>query len=546
MNRLTDKPRIQSPWGLLCQLPVFLLAAFGLYQFGKLFFYSLTDYDMFHAPSFVGFQNYAALFDEVNVRIGFRNTVWFVCAVSVLLLVTAVLPALFIAKLKWPFGVGVIAAFSVVTLSTMMPNFLITLFRHDSYGILNRLLLNASPTGEPIVFTGLHGAAIAVILLWLRCLAPAFAVTYLAAKKKRPFVGTAIALCATPVLMYSGSETILYAIGMPSANYSADWLYQLFFDYSLVRFEIGFSHAILFVGLAMLVGWCLVVCAVVYGCWRLFKNVSPAFLANKALSYASLSLPALLFILVAALLLLYLLKAFMPLDELLAYPGHLTPLLPTVKNFADVFQASSYVPFSRYVLNSLWAIPCVLLPASLLIALPSGVGWGLFRSCKHEALLLFCFVPLLFTSGYTTVNECGMIDSYFAYAPDFLSSIEFLAMVFLVSLTVKFVFYDRKAHVGGILLGIAFVLSSCHALAALRGIWYRNFAMISSENLKNWTDWAIRLNANTVSNVGVAAANDWLMLLTTLALCLFPTILFILLYHWYRRRAATLDNQAHC
>ena len=546
MSYLANKQRQHTPWGLLFQVPVFLLAAFGLYQFGKLFYYSLTDYDMFHAPSFVGFQNYAALFDEVNVRIGFRNTVWFVCAVSVLLLVTAVLPALFIAKLKWPFGVGVIAAFSVITLSTMMPNFLITLFSHNSYGILNRLLLNDSSTGEPIVFTPALCATIAVILLWLRCLAPVFAVTYLAAKKKRPFVGTTIALCATPVLMYSGSETILYAIGMPSVNYSADWLYQLFFDYSLVRFEIGFSHAILFVGLAMLVGWCLVICAAVYGCRRLFKNGTPAFFRNKALGYASLSLAALLFILVAALLLLYLLKAFMPLDELLLYPGYLTPLRPTFKNFADVFQVSSYLPFSRYVLNSLWAIPCVLLPASLLVALPSGVGWGLFRSCKHEALLLFCFVPLLFTSGYTTVNECGMIDSYFAYAPDFLSSIEFLAMVFLVSLTVKLVFSDRKAHVGGILLGIACVSSSCYTLGALRGIWYRNFTMISSENLKNWTDWAIRLNNDTISNVGIAAANDWLMLLTTLALCLLPTVLFLLLYRWYRRRAAALDNQTHC
>lgn len=546
MSHLTNKQRQHTPWGLLFQVPVFLLAAFGLYQFGKLFYYSLTDYDMFHAPSFVGFQNYAALFDEVNVRIGFRNTVGFVCAVSVLLLVTAVLPALFIAKLKWPFGAGVIAAFSVITLSTMMPNFLTTLFSHNSYGILNRLLLNDSSTGEPIVFTPALCTTIAVILLWLRCLAPVFAVTYLAAKKKRPFVGTAIALCATPVLMYSGSETILYAIGMPSVNYSADWLYQLFFDYSLVRFEIGFSHAILFVGLAMLVGWCLVICAVVYGCRRLFKNGTPAFFRNKALGYASFLLAALLFILVAALLLLYLLKAFMPTDEWFRYPPVYLPQRPTLTHFHDLIHSDSYYPLSRYVFNSLWAIPCVLLPASLLVALPSGVGWGLFRSCKHEALLLFCFVPLLFTSGYTTVNDCGMIDSYFAYAPAFLSSVEFFAFVFLVSITVKFVFYDHKAHVGGILLGIAFVLSSCHALGALRGIWYRNFTMISSENLKNWTDWAIRLNANTVSNVGIAAANDWLMLLTTLALCLLPTALFLLLYRWHRRHTAALDNQTRC
>ena len=146
------------------------------------------------------------------------------------------------------------------------------IFSGDSYGLLNSWLLSNSIINEPIIFPQTHARMLAIFVLWLYCLAPVFSITYIAARMKHSFLGSAIAVCLIPVLMYSGGGIVTGIIGSPSTNYSADWLYTIFQDYLMVRFDVGFAYAILIIGLIMLIGWCVLVCSVAFGFWTLCKN----------------------------------------------------------------------------------------------------------------------------------------------------------------------------------------------------------------------------------------------------------------------------------
>ena len=236
----------------------------------------------------------------------------------------------------------------------------------------------------------------------------------------------------------------------------------------------------------------------------------------------------------------------MPLDELLKYPPNFTPKRPTLENFSTLRElySSSFVPFDRYLLNSLLVIPLMVMSLCLCVVLPSGVGFGLFKSFKRQKLLLLCFVLFLFTSDYITFIKLGIDNRYFVYVFKFLSSFEFLIAVFLVYLAVKLVFYNGAPRKSSILLGSFFVLSSFYAIGAIKGIWCSNGdSGIYNENLKLWSDISKYISAGGVARCGVAAANDILMLLATIIVVIVPLVLLLALYLLYRRNTNDLTKK---
>ncbi len=535
MSEVLKKRQINSPFGIFLQIPVFLVAIFGLYKLSEMLFYSLTKFNMLQKPSFVGLANYSNAFKDEVIQKSLGNTVLMVCAVAVLLLLTAVVPAIFTARLKLPFGLGVMGAFSIISVCSMLSNGFNIVFSGDSYGILNSFLLSARIIYEPIAFTQTHAILVAVIVMWLYCLAPVFSITYIAARMKHSFLGAAIAVCAIPVLMFSGGGLAISIIGFPSANYSADWIYTVFNDYLMVRFDVGFAYAILVIGIIMLIGWCFAVCSIVVGIWALCKNVNSDSTVFKVLGFITFALSLLLFIRVSIFVILYLSKAFMPLDDLFLFPNF-TPKRPTLGNFSDLSKsmAGSFVPFSHYLINSLIDVPKVIMPVCIFVALPSGVGFGLFNMFKRQKLLLLCFIPFLLVSGYITLSKLGILDTYFVYMFEFISSFEFLIAVFLVYLAVKLVFYERKPRISAILVGSFFVLSMFYSIGAIRGIWYTGNGAIYNENLKIWKDISAIFFSRGIAGYGVAAANDMLMLYATLVAVIIPLALLVTLYFMYR------------
>lgn len=542
MGSVFKNRQINSPFGIFFQKNIFIIGAFGVLQLLIIFALSLTDFNGISTPSFIGLENYLNVFKEEIVRQSLGSTVITVFFVALLLLFTAVLPALFISRLKLPFGVVVIGAFSFISISAMLPNFFNTFFNSGRYGILNGFLLNCSIISEPISFTMSYAGVLSVIIIWLYCLAPVFIITYIFARMKHGFLGSAIAICIIPVLMYLSGGVVANIVGSPSIDYSANSFYSVFNEYLTVRFCIGFAYAILIVGLIMLTFWCVLVSFVTLGVRCLCKKVKINVGVCKTGGCIFFSLALLSFFAVLGCLIVYLLRAFMPLEELFVYPNIYIPRKPTLENFYNLFERSgAFVSFSSYLSNSLWTVPLVIMPICIWAALPSGVGFSLFKSFKKQNLLLFCFIPFLFASNYITFAYVRIVDTKFAYAVEFLSSFEFLTAVFLVYLTVKLSFYDLKFHKSSFIVGIFFIITSFYAIGAIRGIWYRSYGVVYSEELKLWSDIASIIQGGA-ANGGIAAANDMLMLLATAAVVIVPLVLLLILYLIYRKSTENLKD----
>jgi len=543
MDKVLKKVQINSRFGILFQIPVFLVAAFGVYKLIEMLYYSLTKFNMIEAPSFVGLQNYSNIFKDDVIGICLSNTASMVCVVAVLLLFSAILPALFTARLKLPLGLGVMGAFWLVSLCAMLPNLFNMIFSGDSYGMINSILLSGGMITEPIAFKEVYTMELAIIIMWLYCLAPVFSVTYIAARMKHSFLGTAIAVCLIPVLMYSGGNIVTGVVGAPSLDYSADWLYTIFNDYLMVRYDAGFAYAILVVGLIMLSVWCLIACAIAFGAWAICKNVSSEHRVFKVLGLVTFALSMFLTIVASYYALNYLLKAFVPLDELFTLPNGFLPKKPTFENFSNLFQMlDSEAPFSQILINSLVAIPLALTIVYYLVVLPSGVGFGLFKVSTKQRLLLLCFVPFLFVGGYLTISQLGMLDTYSAYMVKFLSSITLWTTVFVVYLAVRLVFNGQKLRAKNLIIGIFFVLTSFYAIGVIRGIWCSSNGVVYNEGLKTWRDISSLIAAGGVARINIAAANDMLMILATIAVVIIPLALLLVLYLSYRKNTESLSN----
>lgn len=113
--------------------------------------------------------------------------------------------------------------------------------------------------------------------------------------------------------------------------------------------------------------------------------------------------------------------AFKPINELFIFPPRLFVMSPTLDNFSDLFDllASSLVPFSRYLFNT------------LLIVLAGSVGHIILSSMAAYPLAKFKFpgsktlshiitLSLMFTAAVTAVpnyvimSRLGFVDTYWA------------------------------------------------------------------------------------------------------------------------------------
>lgn len=538
MNKDLTNRKISFPYGILFQIPVLIIAILGLYELFEKVFYSFTNFNMLEEPSFVGFGNYINIFKDEVVLKCLGNTVIMVCVVAALLIVTAVLPAIFTAKLKLPFGLAVMGAFACVSICSMISDPFRMFFSGDRYGMLNSILIHASVIQEPIAFARSYAMLLSALVLWLYCLAPVFFITYVAARMKHSFLGAAIAVCLIPVLMYNGGGIPAGVVGFPSADHAADWLYTAFRDYHLVRFQVGYAHGIMVIGLMMLVVWCALVSAIVFGAWTLCKKCKARSTPLQVMGFVSFGLALLLFVVFAAFMTTHLARAYMPTEEMFVFPVRFLPEKPTNENFVRLAEmlSSFPVPGSRYWFNTLLAVPFILMAVCVTIALPSGVGFGLTKASKHQKMLLLCFVPFLFVSGYMTLSKTGMLNSYAAYILPFLSSFEFLLAVFLAYLAVKLVFDSGKPRVSNILLGSFFVLTSFYAIGVIRGIWCGSGDGIYNENLKTWQVISTYFSSGGVARGNVAAANTIMMLLVTLAVVAVPSVLLLVLYLSCRKK----------
>ncbi len=113
--------------------------------------------------------------------------------------------------------------------------------------------------------------------------------------------------------------------------------------------------------------------------------------------------------------------AFKPLDELFLFPPRFFVRRPTFTNFTDLMTSlsSSAVPFTRYVLNSVFVAIAIVISTVVVSAM------GAFALVKHKppgskALFAVVIAALMFSPHVTTiprylvVNSLGLINTYWA------------------------------------------------------------------------------------------------------------------------------------
>ena len=114
-------------------------------------------------------------------------------------------------------------------------------------------------------------------------------------------------------------------------------------------------------------------------------------------------------------------QSIKPVDELFVYPPRLTVSRPTLDNFAVLFHltSSTWVPFSRYLFNSLLLTVCGTVGN---VVVCSMAAYPLAKLKFHGRKLLFnlVVVSLLFTyevtfiPNYVILSKLQMLDTFWA------------------------------------------------------------------------------------------------------------------------------------
>lgn len=114
-------------------------------------------------------------------------------------------------------------------------------------------------------------------------------------------------------------------------------------------------------------------------------------------------------------------QALKPMEEIFAFPPKFYVVNPTFDNFVSMYLLTndSWVPFGRYVLNSLIVI-AVVLTAYIIIASMAAYPLAKYKFPGQKAISKLMVWALLFTPQVTSLPvyflmaKTGMLDSYWA------------------------------------------------------------------------------------------------------------------------------------
>ncbi len=116
-------------------------------------------------------------------------------------------------------------------------------------------------------------------------------------------------------------------------------------------------------------------------------------------------------------------QSLKPLDELFMFPPRFIVEKPTLKNFSDLFtlMSDSWVPFSRYIFNTVFITACGTL-GNLLLASMTAYALSKMRFPGRDFMFTLIVMSLMF---HSTVNQVThfIILSAFGWIDSFLSII---------------------------------------------------------------------------------------------------------------------------
>lgn len=258
-------------------------------------------------------------------------------------------------------------------------------------------------------------------------------------------------------------------------------------------------------------------------------------------------------VIMALPILMIVLNAFKPLDELNAYPPRFFVRMPTWENFRRLFSATqgSSVPISRYLFNSI-VVTLIVVVCTVVICVTAGYVLSKKRFKYKKFLfslntLALMFVPVAVAiPRYLVIVFTGMYDSFWAQI------IPLLAMPVGLFLLKQFIDQIPDALIEAavidgaddftilrrIIIPIIMPAVATVAMMAFQAAWNSTEAsamFVENETLKTFAYYMSTLTGatgNTISGQGISAAASLILFLPNL-------ILFIIL------QSRVMNTMAH-
>lgn len=236
-------------------------------------FMSMTDYNMYQAPRFIGLTNYKLLFlDDDVFLIAIKNTFIFAFISGPISFILSFLMAWLIDQLRMKTIFALAFYAPSITSGVAMSVVWMTFFSNDRYGLFNNFLINLGVISQPVLWVSDTKTIMAVVIfisIWMG-MGTGF-LTFLAGlqslsqdiheaalidgvKNKAQELFYVILPQMKPQLLFAsimsivGSfgvfDIVVTVAGLPSPNYAAHTMVAHLFDYAFIRFEMGYASAV--------------------------------------------------------------------------------------------------------------------------------------------------------------------------------------------------------------------------------------------------------------------------------------------------------------
>ena len=234
---------------------------------------SFTNYNMIQSPKFIGITNYKLLFmDDDIFLMAISNTLIFALITGPIGYILSFFSAWIINQLKFR-NIFALALYAPsLTSGTAMSVIWLYLFSPDSYGILNKILMNFGFINKPILWTMDSKYILPIVIVvsvWMS-MGTGFLV-FLAGLQNVPreyYEAGAIdgirsklqelwyltLPMVKPQLLFGAINSIVGSFGvfdiavsvagMPSPNYAGHTIVAHMYDYAFIRFQMGYASSV--------------------------------------------------------------------------------------------------------------------------------------------------------------------------------------------------------------------------------------------------------------------------------------------------------------
>lgn len=229
-------------------------------------------------------------------------------------------------------------------------------------------------------------------------------------------------------------------------------------------------------------------------------------------------------------------NAFKPLDELFVYPPRLFVRNATLDNFSDilVLMAQSWVPFSRYLFNTLLITACGTF-GHLMLASMAAYALARHNFPGKQAMFSSIVLSLMFTSAvtgiptYIIITRLGLLDSYLAVIlPAMQYSLGlYLMKQFMETLPNAVIQAARIDGAGEVKIWWSVAMPMVKPawltliILMIQSLWNMTSPYTYSEELKTMPQALSQILAGGIARTGVSAAVSLIMLIVPLLTFIF-------------------------